>query len=152
LDYRTSNYTCVGKHADDVRALIAAAAGTNPALGAFLLLGATTGARRGELLALRSRDVDLDGASLSFQRSLIDGANDPVLAPTKTRRSHRVALDVASTAALTALRAQCAEPVDLDRFVFSGDPGGRIPWQPNWMTKAFIRCRGSLGLAHLSVT
>lgn len=134
--------------ADDVRALIAAAKETNPALGAFFLLAATTGARRGELLALRWRDVDLGGASLSFQRSLVDGANGPVLAPTKTRRSHRVALDVASTAALTALRAQSDEPVDPDRFVFSSGPDGRVPWQPNWVTKAFIRCRRSLDLVH----
>ena len=69
------------------RTLIAAAKETNPALGAFFLLAATTGAHRGELLALRWRDVDLGGASLSFQRSLVDGANGPVLAPTKTRRT-----------------------------------------------------------------
>lgn len=34
------------------------------------LMGLTTGMRRGELLALRWRDVDLDGASLRVEQSL----------------------------------------------------------------------------------
>ncbi len=59
----------------------------------FLVLAATTGARRGELLALRWTDVDLVTNTVSFQRSLVEGAGGPVLASTKTRRSHRVALD-----------------------------------------------------------
>lgn len=134
--------------ADDVRVLIAGATEIDPMLGTFFFLAATTGARRGELLALRWRDVDLDGASLSFQRSLVDGTNGPVLAPTKTRRTHCVAIDAASTAALGALRTRCEKPVDPDRFVFSGHPDGLAPWMPNWVTKSFIRCRRSLDLAH----
>lgn len=135
--------------ADDVRALIAAADEVSPQLGTFFLLAATTGARRGELLALRWRDVDLDGASLSFQRSLVDGANGPVLAPTKTRRSHQVALDALTTSSLVALRERLeAGDVDLDRFVFSNRDDGSRPWLPNWVTKAFIRCRRDVGLAH----
>ena len=66
----------------------------------FLVLAATTGARRGELLALRWMDVDLVTNTVSFQRSLVEGAAGPVLAPTKTRRSHRVALDQATADAL----------------------------------------------------
>ena len=58
------------------------------------MLAATTGARRGELLALRWKDVDLDSNTVAFQRSLIEGVNGPVLAPTKTRRSHSVTLDM----------------------------------------------------------
>ena len=138
--------------ADDVRALIAGATAIDSMLGTFFFLAATTGARRGELLALRWRDVDLDGASIGIQRALVDGANGPVLAPTKTRRGHRVALDVASTAALAALRVGFEESaegaVDLDRFVFTKDPDGLTPWLPNWVTKSFIRCRRSLNLEH----
>ena len=135
-------------NADEVRALIANATAVDPMLGTFFFLAATTGARRGELLALRWRDVDLNSPSLSFQRSLVDGANGPVLAPTKTRRTHRVALDAASVTALAALRVQCEEPIDPDRFVFTSDPVGRRPWLPNWVTKSFIRCRRSLDLSH----
>jgi len=91
--------------AEDVRALIAAASETDPALGTFFLLGATTGARRGELLALRWRDIDLDGAALSFQRPLVEGNAGPVLAPTKTRRCERLAEKCKSTEPKCSRRA-----------------------------------------------
>jgi integrase len=68
----------------------------DPALHLYLTLAATTGARRGQLLALRWIDVDLVGGSLSIQRSLVGGPDGPLLVPTKTRRSYRVALDAAS--------------------------------------------------------
>lgn len=64
-----------------------------PLLHLFLILAATTGARRGQLLALKWADVDFRHASLSFQRAWVEGRQGPVLAPTKTRRSHRVTMD-----------------------------------------------------------
>ena len=134
---------------DEVRSLIAAASETDEALGTFFLLGATTGARRGELLALRWRDIDLEGGALSFQRSLVEGNAGPVLAPTKTRRSHRVAIDALTVARLSVLRERAGgEDVDPDRFVFSSRDDGSRPWLPNWVTKAFIRCRRDAGLPH----
>ena len=68
----------------------------DPALHLYLTLAAMTGARRGQLLALRWWDVDLEGGSLSIQRSLVEGPEGPLLVPTKARRSYRVALDAAS--------------------------------------------------------
>lgn len=138
--------------AAEVVALVAHATESSPSLGLFFLLAATTGARRGELLALRWRDVDLDSGSLSFQRSLIEGPDGPVLAPTKTRRSHMVALDESSTAALVAQLDRSAvvtsESDGADRFVFSLKPDGLKPWRPSWVTKAFIRCRSKSGPPH----
>ncbi len=138
--------------AAEVVELVTHATERSPSLGLFFLLAATTGARRGELLALRWRDVDLDSGSLSFQRSLIEGRDGPVLAPTKTRRPHKVALDELSTAALVAQLDR--SPVGVsesdrgDRFVFSLKTDGLKPWHPNWVTKAFIRCRSKAGLPH----
>jgi integrase len=138
--------------APEVAELIAVASEENPSLGVLFLLAATTGARRGELLALRWRDIDLIEGSIAFQRSLMEGPDGPVLAPTKTRRSHRVALDGSSIASLRSkwLRAAAvdAQPVHFDRFVFSHKPDGSAPWLPNWVTKAFIRCRVKAGLPH----
>jgi integrase len=138
--------------AGEVADLVAHASNVNPSLGLFFLLAATTGARRGELLALRWRDVDLEEGSLAFQRSLVEGLDGPVLAPTKTRRSHRVALDASSVEALKAQLKRAATPAPAtelaDRFVFSLKPDGMIPWRPNWVTKAFIRCRTEAGLPH----
>jgi integrase len=57
-----------------------------PLVHLFLVLAATSGARRGQLLALRWKDVDFEHGCLSFQRALVEGPNGPVLAPTKTSR------------------------------------------------------------------
>jgi integrase len=137
--------------AGEVADLVAHASNVNPSLGLFFLLAATTGARRGELLALRWRDVDLNGGSLAFQRSLVEGLDGPVLAPTKTRRSHRVALDAFSVEALKAQLKRAARPAPAaepaDRFVFSIKPDEMTPWRPNWVT-TFIRCRTVAGLSH----
>jgi integrase len=124
----------------------------DPALHLYLTLAATTGARRGQLLALRWIDVDLVGGNLSIQRSLVEGPDGPLVVPTKTRRSHRVALDAAS---LDLLRRQrWAASADggvegTDRwFIFSSDRGGSRPWSPNFVTKRFIKVRRATGLSH----
>jgi integrase len=92
----------------------------------FLVLAATTGARRGELLALRWADIDLAQGSISIQRALVEGPTGPVLAPTKTRRPHHLELD-ARTLALhrahhDAVHRAASGPVERDRFVFSANP------------------------------
>jgi integrase len=68
----------------------------DPALHIYLTLAATTGARRGQLLALRWADVDLGAGSLIIQRPLVEGPDGPLLVPTKTRRSYRAARDAES--------------------------------------------------------
>ena len=76
----------------DVVVLLAYTAEADPLLRLFVVLAATIGARRGPL-ALEWTDIDFDTKSISFQRALVEGPGGPVLVPTKTRRSHRVALD-----------------------------------------------------------
>ena len=97
----------------------------DPDLHLYLNLAATTGARRGQLLALRWVDVDLVGGSLSIQRSLVEGPDGPRLVPTKTRRSYRVALDTASLELLRKQHIAAAVAGGLvtleNRFVFSSD-------------------------------
>ena len=99
----------------------------------FLVLAATTGARRGRLLSLRWADVDLVTNTVSFQRSLVEGAAGPVLAPTKTRRSHRVALDQATADALHGFHddEMSRGRGSRDHFVFAAGQFGERPWLPN---------------------
>jgi len=73
-----------------IATLLRSIEGSSPALHLFFLLSATTGARRGERLGLRWADVDLETGDLAIQRAYMEGLTGPVLAPTKTRRSHRV--------------------------------------------------------------
>jgi integrase len=60
--------------AHQVRALLAKAIEDRPMLAVLLELAAATGARRGELCALRWSDVDLGTATLVIGRSIVHGA------------------------------------------------------------------------------
>jgi integrase len=135
----------------DVAVLLAHTAEADPLLHLFVVLAATTGARRGQLLAaLRWTDIDLETASISFQRALVEGPSGPVLVPTKTRRSHRVALDPGTSALLAAWLAGIAhaQAEVRDRFIFCYDEDGTRPRKPNYVTKRFIRSRKAAGLGH----
>jgi integrase len=135
----------------DVAVLLAHTAEADPLLHLFLVLAATTGARRGQLLALGWTDIDLETASISFQRALVEGPSGPVLVPTKTRRSHRVALDPGTSVLLAAWLAGIAhaQAEVRDRFIFCYDEDGTRPWKANYVTKRFIRSRKADGTRSL---
>ena len=82
---------------NDVSRLIAAA---EPDLAMFVLLAATTGARRGELCGLRWSDLDLTEPRVEISRAVIIVDGNWQVAPTKTRQTRRVALDPATIEAL----------------------------------------------------
>ncbi len=71
------------------------------------LLSATTGLRRGELLGLRWRDLDLPASRLSVIQTLVTVNYAVTISSPKTARGRRsVALDPATVAALRAYRAR----------------------------------------------
>jgi integrase len=124
------------------RRLLEAAEGTW--LHMLVLLGAATGARRGELLALRWADLDLDAGTARIWRSLqlVDGRLR--LKETKTRAGDRtVGLGPSTVAALRRHRAQQAER----RLAFGtaynmGDDlvvcqADGQPWRPDYCSAAF---------------
>jgi integrase len=80
----------------------------------------------------------------------VSAGDGPLLVPTKTRRSYRVALDAASVELLERHWARLGGGLQVceDRFVFSGDPAGARPWLPNFVTKRFITVRRAAGLGH----
>jgi integrase len=132
----------------EVARLLESVAESDPALHLYLTLAAMTGARRGQLLALRWVDVDLVVGALSIQRAVVEGPDGPVLVPTKTRRSYRVALDEASVALLRAHYDRVGSSDNEDRFIFAADPDAARPWMPNFVTKRFIDARRAAGLDH----
>ena len=107
---------------------------------AFVLLAATTGARRAQLLGLRWENMRRDTMRVAFCAGWVEGPDGPTLAPTKTKRRHSVDLDTMTFATLIALADEGA-----DGFVFSDD-GGVTAWKPNRVTKAFVRHRRTAGL------
>ncbi|HEX9467466.1 MAG TPA: tyrosine-type recombinase/integrase, partial [Acidimicrobiia bacterium] len=78
---------------EEVNKLLELATDEDPAFGAFLHLAAATGARRGELCALRWSDIDRDAGTLLIARGLVHGADGVVERGTKTHAARRIALD-----------------------------------------------------------
>jgi len=123
-------------------------------LACFLLVAATTGARRGELCALRWSDLDKKTGALTISRSIVESQDSTLIEKdTKTHSSRRIALDSGSMAALADQRDRCQRRAKScgarlaeSAHIFSMDPDGGRPWVPNEVTKRFIRIRRSVGL------
>jgi integrase len=71
--------------------LIAEAEHTDPDLACFLLLAATTGARRGELCALRWSDLGRETGALTISRSIVETQGSTLIEKIR-RRIHPVGL------------------------------------------------------------
>jgi integrase len=125
-----------------------------PGLAAYLRVAATTGARRGQIVALRWSDLNLTHGWISYCRSISEEVGGAlVVVPTKTRRRNRVELDPATTARLAAHRRTVEERAAAagmqlkgDAYVFSHDPDGARPWRPDYVSKQFRRLRAESGL------
>ncbi len=93
-----------------VSALIKAAEDRDPVLGTAVALAALTGARRGELVALRWSDIDLANGSVKIARSLTVAQGERHVGPTKTHASRDVALDPVG---IEVLKRRWAYMIDL---------------------------------------
>lgn len=126
----------------------------NPDIACFLRLAAVTGARRGELCAIRWRDFD-KGRTLSIKHSIVDGNNSELIEKgTKTHASRRVSIDPMTMVAVNAQRErckarskECGSKFSSDNFVFAGTLDGSLPWRPHRVTLAFGRLCRELGIA-----
>jgi integrase len=117
--------------ADEARRLLQAASG-DP-LEALYVLALTTGMRRGELLALRWPDVDLDAATLQVTGGLVRDSTGRRVGEPKTARSRRrVELGAIAVEALRRHRAATASV----GFVFASEKG--TPLEPgNVLRRSF---------------
>jgi integrase len=122
-------------------------------LYALWRLGATTGMRRGELLAPQWRTLDLDSAVYSVERQLVEiPGQAPTLAAPKRRRSLRtIALDSETVGALRAhrdaqlLERELAGEAYVDRdLVFCDELGA--PIRPSRLTQRFPKLRAAAGI------
>lgn len=110
-----------------------------------ILLAATTGMRRGEVLGLRWRDLDLDGAKLTVAVTLEETKNELKLKSPKTRNSRRtITLPGVTVEALRRHRVQVLRERlalglgrDDDGPVFANLEGEHI--RPRNFTKEFGR-------------
>lgn len=138
----------------DVARLIDAAAKVNPSLPTFFRLSAATGARRGELCALRWKHVDFEHRRLKIERGIVVGGDGRLVEKdTKTHQARRLTLDEETTAVLRAQHERCTElaqscgaSIGSSSFVFSHEVDFSKPWRPSYTTVAFVRLRDQLGL------
>ncbi|HEY5111507.1 MAG TPA: site-specific integrase [Acidimicrobiales bacterium] len=137
-----------------VMKLIEVAAKDDLGFACFLIVAATTGARRGELCALRWSSVNFDDETLTIAGAVVEGVGNQLFEKdTKTHGSRKIAIDELTVATLNAhsvrceLRAQkCGAELKKDAFIFSPDANGRRPAVPNDVTKEFMRLRDRAGL------
>ena len=134
---------------ETLAALLAHVVTVNPDFHALLVLAATTGARRAQLLGLRWRDINLQEGRVAFCHGWVEGEHGPVLTETKSKRRHSVDLDDTTIAVLARLAARRAETghVNVEGFAFSADGSGEQAWKPNWVTKTFLRYQRACGVA-----
>jgi len=138
--------------AEQVGALLLKAAESDPELSRFLHVAATTGARRGEVCALRWTNFDAKLRTLTIERSIADLPGGLVEKDTKTHISRRMALDPGTAEVLEEQRSTMSELAtesgfrfSQDSFIFSNEPDGLTPWVPGSVTKRFQKLRDALG-------
>jgi len=136
-----------------VRAILDAARSTDEVLHCWLQVAVATGARRGELCALRWCDFDLDARTVRIERSVsATKAHGIFIKTTKTGRVRLVSITSHAVAALRAQRERSAavavkagrevQPTDL---VFANDPAAQQPWRPELVTRRWERLRARTG-------
>ena len=126
---------------EDVAKVIAEGRKAHPALALYLWLVAITGARRGELCALQVCDIDLEKGVLHIAFNYVVVGGSRVRKDTKTHQDRYLAIDPVTCAMISehlgTIRAELAAvglELPDDAYVFSNDPMGARPWNPDWAT------------------
>ncbi len=122
-------------------------------MAVLIRLAVITGARRGELLALRWRDVDLKGGELAITSSIVVDAGELVTKTTKTGKPKRVALDSETFAQLKAWKHTCKEAglavghgLSASSYVWSQRFEGAVPPWPDTVSKRWRKLADQVGL------
>lgn len=139
--------------AEQVRQAIEAAREIEAEFGVFLRLAFATGARRGELCALRWTDLDWDQGTLRVARSIAAVDGGWVEKATKTMKERTVTLDPGTLATLAEHRKLMHERAELagveaaaNGFVFSYRLDGALPWHPDTPTHRWWEVKTAAGL------
>ena len=126
---------------------------SDPAWGMLVWLAMTTGARRGELCALRWRRLDFVTGVLDIRSALAQVGKRVWEKDTKTHQRRRIVLDPQTLALMRAYLQHCAQQaatlgleLSEDGYVFSSAPDHSTPLKPDTVTQRFSRMCTRLGL------
>jgi integrase len=129
---------------EQMNRLFAEASRTDHTLATAIALAALTGARRGELCALRWSDIDLSTGRVRIARSLTVVDRKIHEGPTKTHQIRDDALDENGVAILRTrweymvdLSTRAASPLVTDPYILSDDAHGGRPADPDKITAHF---------------
>jgi integrase len=130
--------------------LVKVAENEDPVLATAVALAALTGARRGELVALRWSDADLDAGTVRIARSLTVAGGEQHTGPTKTHAARALALDPIGVEVfrrrwgyMTDLATRADSPLVPDPHVLSYNANGGVPANPDTFTHRFgALCEG----------
>jgi integrase len=140
--------------AEAVARLLTAATEADPELGMFVRLAVVLGSRRGELIGLKWRDVDLTHGEVLIASGVVRVAGRPLIdQDTKTHAKRRVAVGAETVELLRAHRARQAEAalavgatLPPDAYVFSHSPDSSQPISPDGVTHRFQKLAARLGV------
>ena len=150
-----------------VKRIIEAAEAIEPTLAKVLAIAALTGARRGELCALRWNDLDLQRGILTIARSVYEVAGGGWHEKdTKTHQLRHIPLDEVALGILRLhrdtvekLAAEMGLSLADNAFMFCRSPAGLEPIRPDVLTKFTVRVAVRAGvpthlhaLRHFSAT
>jgi integrase len=154
---RTVRFKPFAPTAVEVRELLAATAKRDAEATDGAVILASTGIRKGELLALRWIDVDFDSAEMHISAAITDGGRGVGVVRKSTKRSDWRDVPMTSAAA-DALRRQATRRRKLigvepaaSEFVFPAAIDGSVPMRPDALSNRWAAARGSseLQLQHL---
>lgn len=121
--------------------------------GALVWLAMTSGARRGELCALRWSAVDLEIGTAVIDSSVAQVDSRTWIKSTKTHQQRRIALDSATVEIMRELRneaearaASIGVQLAPDAFVFSRVPDSSAYWLPDTVSQRYARNAARLGI------
>ena len=139
---------------DEVRTLLAAAQKDNDRWGMLVTLAILTGARRGELCALRWSDIE--GSTIHFRRSVYRAGSERGEKGTKGGRERQVTLGAVGGELLDQWCTDCEERaaelgvrLAADGFVVSPFPDGSRPVNPDSFSAAVHRLCKELKMPHV---
>jgi integrase len=152
---KTRPRTAVSPDPADVAQVIAAArASGQDLLALYLWLAAVTGARRGELCGLHWADLDLQRGVIRIAHSYSVAGGTKVRKDTKTHQDRSLAIDEITTTVLAERHEAAADQLNRvgvelppDSYVFSPDPLGEQPWNPDWVTHKVTEIARTAGVA-----
>lgn len=144
---------------EEAARIVAAAWAEDVDWGLLVWMALVTGARRGEVLALRWENVDLAIGvltirhSVSEQRGTTTIKGTSTVKGTKTHQSRRISLDAETVALLIGHRqqviARCADigaEFDERQFLFSYEPDHSRPCSASGVTHRYARMVAKLGI------